>query len=81
MKKEQLVKMIREMVREEIGSKPTLEEDFEIQNYPELDKVVNEVARITITAINEKIRPIKSEMPYKAQYVLEELIKILQSKV
>lgn len=49
--------------------------------YPELDaeaaRIADEVARM----INEVVPTIESEMPYKAQYILEELIKNLESRV
>jgi len=31
--------------------------------------------------INKRVKNVKSDMPYKAQYVLEELIKRLQKSV
>ena len=52
-----------------------------IKKYPELDTIANEMACETLAKINAKTRDIKSEMPYRAQYVLEELIKHLEACV
>ena len=49
--------------------------------YPELDIVVNELANEACYMINKKVYTVESSMPYKAQYVLEELIKKLQEAV
>jgi hypothetical protein len=49
--------------------------------YPELDIIVNELVNETCCMINQKICYIESKMPYKAQYILEELIKKLQERV
>lgn len=52
-----------------------------IEKYPELDKIAREIAKNTGNEINKRVKNVKSEMTYKAQYVLEELIKILQEAV
>jgi hypothetical protein len=52
-----------------------------IKKYPELDEIAKEIACDTLTKCNAKTRDVKSEMPYKAQYVLEELIKHLENAV
>lgn len=52
-----------------------------IKKYPELDEIAKEIAIDVITKCNSKTRDIKSEMPYKAQFVLEEVIKILEDLV
>lgn len=49
--------------------------------YPELDIIVNELVDETCYTINKKTLYIDSKMPYRAQYVLEELIKKLQDRV
>lgn len=49
--------------------------------YPELTKVANELATQVLQAINKQAPEIESEMPYKAQFILEEVIKILKSHV
>ena len=49
--------------------------------YPELDEIVKEIADHTCAEINKRVKDVKSEMPYRQQYVLEEVIEILQSRV
>jgi hypothetical protein len=49
--------------------------------YPELDKIAKTISIKTCKEINKCVRDVKSEMPYKAQYVLEETIKILEKQV
>lgn len=49
--------------------------------YPELDKLVEIIADEVSENINAKIEAVESKMPYKAQYVLEEVIKNLQARV
>lgn len=51
------------------------------REYPELDKIVEEIREKVALDINEKILKVKSKTPYKAQYVLEELIKEFQKMV
>jgi hypothetical protein len=49
---------------------------------PELDAIVEEIGKIVETEINSRVGKVgKSEVKYKAQYVLEELIKLLQASV
>lgn len=60
-----------------VGPAPTVVS----KEYPELQRVSNEIAKKVFKAINEAAPKIKSEMPYKAQYILEELIKVLQDAV
>lgn len=50
-------------------------------NYPELDKIAKEMAKSVAIDINKKTSGVVSDMPYKAQYVLEKLIRLLQEKV
>jgi len=70
--KTQLDTMIREAVREEI----------EFLSDPNLDTIVMEIADMAARAINEKVRNVESpKIMYKAQYVLEELIRELQRRV
>jgi hypothetical protein len=52
-----------------------------IKKYPELDSIVEIVADNTCNLINRLTQDVKSEMPYRAQYVLEEVIEILKSRV
>lgn len=49
--------------------------------YPELDKLVARLAEEFAEKINKETKNIKSKMPYKAQYVLEEIIKDLKERV
>jgi hypothetical protein len=50
--------------------------------YPVLDKIAMEVANAACITINERIvTVVKSKMPYKAQYTLEQVIKILEERV
>ena len=49
--------------------------------YPELDKIAEKLADQTIRLINKEAHKVKSEMPYKAQYILEELIRHLEEAV
>ncbi len=49
--------------------------------YPELDKIAAKLADDTAKAINAAIKDVESKMPYKAQYVLEEVIKDLKERV
>jgi len=49
--------------------------------YPELDKIAKMMANKTSEEIAKRIRNVKSEMPYKRQYVLEKVIQILEKSV
>ena len=49
--------------------------------YTELDKIAVLVANKTSNEINRRVRNIKSEMICKSQYVLEHVIRILESRV
>lgn len=52
-----------------------------MQKYPEFQSLVDEIANDVCKTINVKAKKIKSQMPYKAQFTLEEVIKVLQSRV
>ena len=52
-----------------------------IKKYPELDEIATEIALVTVSEINNMTKNIKSEMPYKAQYVLEMVIQQLTELV
>lgn len=71
----------RYLTRDELGTKSPNEFGSKIQTYPELQKIAKDIAKQTGALINNKVKNVESEMPYKAQYVLEELIKILQEAV
>lgn len=50
--------------------------------YPKLNAEANRIAQDTLKAINAAAQNTEDEgMPYKAQYILEEIIKILESRV
>jgi hypothetical protein len=51
------------------------------EQYPELDELAESIAGMVGREINKRVRSINSEMPYKAQYVLEEVIQHLQEQV
>ena len=52
-----------------------------IKKYPELDEISTEIACTVLSQCNAKTRDVKSEMPYKAQYVLEMIIQKLEKQV
>lgn len=50
--------------------------------YPKLNAAANSIAQDTLKAINQAAQKTEDEgMPYKAQYILEEVIKILKERV
>lgn len=51
------------------------------EQYPELYQISLDIANKTCCQINERAETVHSEMPYKAQFILEELIKILEERV
>jgi hypothetical protein len=57
------------------------ENDVRMKKYPELEKLAMKLARDLGYEINRKTENLKSDMPYKAQYVLERIIDILQDAV
>jgi len=73
-------------ISKEAGDKFSHDKIFRInketrEQYPELDKIAKEIADSTIREINRRANNVTSEMPYKAQHILEEVIKYLQDKV
>lgn len=54
---------------------------YGLDRYPEFRSLVEKLKLETIAKINIKVQDIKSDMPYKAQFVLEELIRELQDRV
>lgn len=54
-----------------------------IQNseYPELNEIAEKVTDIICFMINRFTQGVESAMPYRAQYVLEETIKLLKKRV
>lgn len=49
--------------------------------YPELDEIVNDLCPTIIADIEYKVKRVESEMPYKFQYILENLIHTLGDSV
>lgn len=75
---EELLKMAKDLA----GDDRSKEEGVKAKSkYPELDKLAKKIGKDVATQINKETSRVKSEMPYKAQYVLEELIEILQKLV
>lgn len=52
-----------------------------VKKYPELDSIAIDIANTACRKINTATQNVESVMPYKSQYVLEEVIKILESRV
>lgn len=52
-----------------------------LERYPEFTEVVNRVVDTVFEMINIQKDQIESEMPYKTQFILEEVIKALKEKV
>lgn len=52
-----------------------------LERYPEFKPLVMKVMELAIRAIQADADKIESEMPYKQQFVLEEVIKLLQDRV
>jgi hypothetical protein len=52
-----------------------------IKKYPELDKIADGISIAVLKACNSETKDVKSEMPYKAQYVLEMIIQKLEAHV
>ncbi len=52
-----------------------------LSKYPEFEPLVQEIVDMVIVRINTDAQQIKSKMPYKEQFTLEELIKKLQELV
>lgn len=51
------------------------------ERYPEFNDLVKEIANDVCAKINILAPQIKSDMPYKNQFTLEEVIKVLQERV
>lgn len=52
-----------------------------LERYPEFNSTVQEISDMVITKIQKKGRKIKSELPYKDKFLLEEVIKSLELKL
>lgn len=51
------------------------------EQYPELMQIVEILADEVSIKINQAALEVQTEMPYKEQWILEELIKVLQERV
>jgi len=51
------------------------------KQYPALDEIARDIAQEIGRMINGSVVKIESEMPYKVQYVLEEVIRHLEAAV
>jgi hypothetical protein len=49
--------------------------------YPELRKIADKIADDTAERINRDVKDVKSKMPYKAQWVLEEVVRDLENRI
>lgn len=61
--------------------KNMMKEGGNVEKYPELRKIADRIAEKTAVMINTEIQKVSSKMPYKAQWVLEEVIRDLESRV
>lgn len=52
-----------------------------LEKYPEFKELVSEISQLALKEIREHAGLIESEMPYKQQFVLEEIIKELEKSV
>lgn len=52
-----------------------------MQKYPELNEIAEDISDTTCVLINKMAQRVRSEMPYKAQYVLEKVIQRLSETV
>lgn len=74
-KLEDLPKACQEIVKKEIAPKPA------IKTYPELTKIAKDLSTRVAMEVNSLAEHVQSEMPYKARFILEELINFLEEKV
>jgi len=51
------------------------------KQYPELYEIAKKITRETAIKINAEAQNVKSEMPYKAQMILEFVVELLQEKI
>jgi hypothetical protein len=58
-----------------------MKEGGNVEKYPELRKIADRIAEKTAVMINTETQKVSSKMPYKAQWVLEEVIKDLEERV
>jgi hypothetical protein len=58
-----------------------ISEESHQSRYPELYSISEKIAQQVLEEISQRVPPVESKMPYKAQWVLEETIKILEAAV
>ena len=51
------------------------------EKYPELRKIADKIADETSDKINKEVKNVESKMPYKAQWVLEEVVRDLKDRI
>jgi GH25 family lysozyme M1 (1,4-beta-N-acetylmuramidase) len=51
------------------------------KKYPELHALAEELARKFLKEIDERAGQVKSKMPYRAQYTLEEVVRIMEQQI
>lgn len=78
--------MERHKMKRQFNASRTATTDAAVQTildgqYPELRDMVGPIAKTICEAINKAAGGVDSKMPYKAQWLLEEVIKELQSRV
>ena len=81
MKKSELRQIIQEEVSRIVLNEDSGDSEEFVRKYPELDDIAKKVAHLVTNEIKTRVQNVESEMTYKAQYVLEELIKILEQRV
>lgn len=82
--KERVFPSLKEGYKEDLAALRSADKQIQktlFGHYPELDRIAKELARSVAIDINNKTHGVVSDMPYKAQYVLEKLIRLLQEKV
>jgi hypothetical protein len=51
------------------------------KKYPELRKIAWQIARDVASRINKESSKVKSEMPYKSKWILEEVVDVLKDSI
>jgi hypothetical protein len=74
-------KTIEKYLKEEFRNDMENQKTVALKKYPELMKLANRIAKDVAKEINKEAPKIKSEMPYRQQFVLEEVINILRGWV
>ncbi len=63
------------------GERTGMNYETSLQRYPEFKPLVDKIVRAVVTQINAEADKVESDMPYKAQFALEEIIRELQERV